>query len=88
MSNVKTIIGMAKYYCPYCNTDDIVETDTYFKCKKCNSKFDKFDFTFTEDKSDLLSIGELKGIMKVLNKNKPKGKDLSELFKDINEDSK
>jgi len=87
MSHVKTNIRMAKYYCPYCNTNKIVEYESYFKCTLCKSKFDKFDFATTEDKSDLLSLGELKGIAKVLKKYKPKGKDLSELFEDINDDS-
>ena len=56
----------------------------YFKCKICKSKFDKNNFEFFEDKSDLLSIKELKGIAKVLKKHKSDNKDLSNTFEEPN----
>ena len=78
---------MVKYNCPYCNTDKVIVYEKYFQCRICKSKFDKLNFDSFEDKSDLLSINELKGIAKVLKKHKSGNKDLRKLFEGPNEES-
>ena len=53
------------YYCPRCNSTNIIEYDKSFDCPLCGQEFEKVDFE-RFDVDDILSVEEKRVFVKAL----------------------
>ncbi|TFF93610.1 MAG: hypothetical protein EU544_05620 [Promethearchaeota archaeon] len=54
------------FYCPRCQSRDLVFSETTFRCMQCHLEFDITDYQMVEDKSGLLSTREKQKIFEIL----------------------
>ncbi|TXT58885.1 MAG: hypothetical protein BAJALOKI1v1_1530004 [Promethearchaeota archaeon] len=55
------------YYCPYCNSAQIVDYGDTFECSSCHHEFEKSDFEDLE-LEDILSITDIMNIIGAMKK--------------------
>ena len=53
-----------KYYCPRCNSDKIIDFGEIIECAICKKEFFKSDLIHIKEESAILSINEMKNIIK------------------------
>ncbi|MFX0034254.1 MAG: hypothetical protein ACFE9I_01275 [Candidatus Hermodarchaeota archaeon] len=75
----------SEYYCPRCQSDNIIEYDDYIECQECGRIFFKEDLDSDIEDEDILSEDELEGFMDAFEELKDKNT-RKEFFRSLEKD--
>lgn len=77
----------SEYYCPRCQSDNIIEYDDYIECQECGRIFFKEDLDEDIDDENILSEDELKALSDALRELKDE-ETYKRFFRSFDEDFK